>query len=427
VVKPEVRTITRTVGQPSFVDAYEQTAIYPKQAGYVQKWHVDIGDRVRKDQLLLTLFIPELEEEHKLKLAQALMEQALVEQAGKLVEVAEGNLKAAAAQVAEARANVGKYEAEIERWSSEVTRLRTLTKERVVDRQVLDESVRQLKSNTASRDAAQASVQSASANQAAMQAALDKAKVDVKVALGRLQVAQADEKRLAALVGYTRLTAPYDGVIVARNVNTGDFVLPAAGDPSAPRRSPDQSAGRATPLYVVARTDVVRVYVDVPESEAPYIVSEVDRKNGDKRDVTRAHLRIPALPEAEFPTAVTRTAWALTVRSRTLRTEIDLPNAQSRLLPGMYAYGSVTIDRPQVLALPQSAVVEIGNQVCCYLYENGKAVRTRVQTGLGDGTWIEVVRKENGQGWAAFSGAEEVIVGDLTELSDGQAVIMAKD
>src|SRR5262249_54031434 len=150
-----------------------------------------------------------------------------------------------------------------------------------------------------------------------------KASVDVGVARARLVVAESEAKRLKALVGYLTLTAPFDGVIVARNVNTGDFVLPATGDPSATRRSPDQAPDRSAPLYVVDRTDVLRIYVDVPEQDADFVTIG-----------TKAKVLVRAYRDKEFPASVTRTAWALNVKSRTLRVEIDIPNPESRILPG---------------------------------------------------------------------------------------------
>ena len=67
VIRPQVRNIVRRVGQPSFIESYERTSIYPKLTGYIEKWNVDIGDKVKKDQVLATLFIPELVEEHGTK------------------------------------------------------------------------------------------------------------------------------------------------------------------------------------------------------------------------------------------------------------------------------------------------------------------------------------------------------------------------
>src|SRR4051794_30299984 len=67
LTRPVARDIVRTVGQPSFIEAYERTSIYPKVTGYIEKWIVDIGDKVKKDQVLATLFVPELVEDYGTK------------------------------------------------------------------------------------------------------------------------------------------------------------------------------------------------------------------------------------------------------------------------------------------------------------------------------------------------------------------------
>ena len=232
-----------------------------------------------------------------------------------------------------------------------------------------------------------------------------------------MKVAVADERRLAALVDYLTITAPYDGVVYARNVNLGDFVTPAAGDPTQGVFSLGVSPGKATPLYV----------------HQPHRPGAVHRwRAGGRRRLRRAgdkaRVRVPALANHEFTAKVTRTSGALDTTSRTLVAQIELPNPKAKFLPGMYAYGSVFIERTGVRALPVSAVTQIGNQTYCYLVLDGKAVRTAVQTGVSDGSWVEVTGKlvrsaGSSEGtWEAFDGTEAVIVGDLSEISDGTPV-----
>ena len=84
---------------------------------------------------------------------------------------------------------------------------------------------------------------------------------------------------------------------------------------------------------------------------------------------------------------MTRLSWALNFKSRTLRAEIDLPNPGSQILPGMYAYGKVIVERPNVRALPRSALTYVGGKSFYWRYENGHALRTEVQTGDTDGEW----------------------------------------
>ena len=349
VIHPELRKIAYSVVQPGFVEAFEQTAIYSKVSGFIQHYGVDIGDQVKKGDLLVEVFVPELLEEHRQKLAQIELDKRGVEQAERLVEVAQSNIQTATAELAEAKANVGKYEAD-----------------------------------------------------------LAKAKVDVEFAKSKVKVSEAEERRVAALVGYTKITSPYDGMVTVRNANTGDYVQAASGD---------KENSKGVPIFVVARTDVVRVFVDVPEAYARYV-----------HVGTKASVRAEALHGLAIPATVTRTSWDLNVRTRALRTEIDLPvKNYEGLRPGMYVYGRVIIEKPNVLALPEQAITVLGNQSCCYLLTDGKAVKTPVQRGLSDGTWVEVVQRQTGGSWTPFTGNEQVIVGDLTEIVDGQPVEVARD
>ena len=137
--------------------------------------------------------------------------------------------------------------------------------------------------------------------------------------------------------------------------------------------------------------------------------------------------------------SVTRTSWALNVKSRTLRAEIDLPNTGSQLLPGMYAYAKIIIDRPGVMALPLSALTYVGEKTYCWTYEDGHAARIEVQTGIvgdrdpksKDGQWIEVTNREvstnpGGEGkWVPIDGKERIILGDLSILAEGEPVQIA--
>ena len=95
----------------------------------------------------------------------------------------------------------------------------------------------------------------------------------------------------------------------------------------------------AAPIYVVDRTDIVRIFVDIPEQDANYV-----------QIGTKATVLAKAYRDQPIPGTVTRTSWALNIKSRTLRAEIDLPNPDSQILPGMYAYAKVIIERPGVRA-----------------------------------------------------------------------------
>jgi RND family efflux transporter MFP subunit len=421
VIRPTTRDISRVVGQPSFIESYERTSVYPKLVGYIEKWNVDIGDKVKKGDTLATLFVPELIEDYGTKKATVKLDEERIELAQKVVEVADADLKAAQARLDEARAILGQYQAEVDRWDVEVKRLKNEVGRGVVDPQILTESTNQWKSAVASRDSAQATIAKAQAEVLSREAALAKAKVDVNVARADLAVAVSEMKRIEAWVGYITLPAPYDGVIVVRNANTGDFVRPASGDPTAMQRSPDLApGGTAAPIYVVDRTDIVRIFVDIPEQDANYV-----------NIGARATVLARAYRDDPIPGSVTRTSWALNVKSRTLRAEIDLPNPGSQLLPGMYAYARVIIDRPNVRALPMAALTYSGDKTFCWSYEDGRAIRTEIRTGVSDGDWIEVTNRQRPRtsgtevAWEPIQGSERIILGDLSILADGQPVEVA--
>ena len=216
-------------------------------------------------------------------------------------------------------------------------------------------------------------------------------------------------------------------MIVARNANTFDFVLPTTGDPSAYRRAPYLSpTRRAAPIYVVDRTDIIRIFVDIPEQDADYV------NIGSKATVL-----VKAFRDRPIAGTVTRTSWALNIQSRTLRAEIDLPNEDSQLLPGMYAYAKVMIERPGVRALPLAAlehlgdktILQVGEKSFCWVYENGRAKRIEVETGVSDGEWIEVTNRRvprfatssaGEESWTPIDGTEQMILGNLSILADGR-------
>jgi RND family efflux transporter MFP subunit len=422
VTQPQIRTIVRTVEQPGQILSYEKTAIYPKITGYVKKWHVDIGDRVKKDAPLLDLYVPDLEEEYEQKKTLVKLDEAAVQQAKKWVVVTQSNLTTALSSVKEAEAAVKRARADVERWTSEYNRVKDLVLKEVLNKQIEDETLRQLASSTALLEQNTAAVATRNSQRVAAEAAIEKAQADLAFAKAKVDVSKADEKRVAALFSYTHVTAPYDAIISSRNINTGDFVLPASGDPTRGAEASGQSAGHATPLYVLNRSDVLMFVVGVPETDAPYV-----------RTGSKALLRVQALAGQEFDATVTRASWSLNNDSRTLRAEIDLINADPNLRPGMYAYGSIVIERRGVRAVPLSAIIEIGNQPCVYCVVDGKCVKTPVMLGVSDGTWVEVGKKKiatpstASPAWVEFTGQELVISGgDLAELIDGQAVSVKK-
>lgn len=230
------------------------------------------------------------------------------------------------------------------------------------------------------------------------------AQSDVAVKAARVEVAKNNRDHVKALLQYAILRAPYKGIVVQRHVNTGDFVQPLSG-------------GKREPLFAVAQMDPVRIFVDVPEADA------LDVKKGAKADV-----RIEAAKGQTFSGTVTRSAWGLDPKARTLRTEIDLKNEGGRLRPGMYAHSSIVVEHPGVLALPATAVVTHADQRFCFRAESGKAVRVPVKAGVIDGGFVEVFMKQKpgkDGAWEKVTQDDEFIR-DAASLTDGQEVVVGK-
>ena len=401
--------------QPGYVSAFEQTSLFPKITGYVRGWTeaVDIGTKVKKDQVLANLWVPELDAELEQKQSLKVRDEMRVQVAKHMLEAAKSNREVARHETRQALANVREVEASVQRWQIEVERLNAASQS--VNREVYLEACKQLEASNAARDAAVAAVDAARARELTREAEIKKAEADLKVAASQVDVDKNDVSRLTALVGYEQIIAPYEGIVIVRNVNNGDYVEPRYGDESAPLSGKEsETRTRGTPLFVVARTDIVRIFVDVPEVQANYV-----------NEGTKGRVRIPAQEEYEMEGRVVRHSWALDVRSRTRRVEIDLDN-NGQLLPGMYAYGVIDIERKGVWALPRAAVTQKGNKNTCYMYEDGEAVETPLQTGLVDDVHIEVLRKHVKGKWTSFTGEEIVILGDLAQLRDGEKVRVVK-
>lgn len=401
LARPVRQALQRAIEQPGQIEPFEQTPLVAKVAGYVRKVRVDIGDRVKENDVLVEIGVPEMEEELVQKRAIVKLAQAAVDQAQAALQTAEANIGSTEAQVREAEAGRKRAQAYYERWDSEHKRVESLVRKGVIDKQTGDETEHQYRAAVAAQEEVEAKVRSAKASHGESMARRERARTDVAAARAHQQVTEADERRLQALMQYTMIRSPFAGVITHRKVDTGHFLQPMAG-------------AKAEPILVVVRNDPVRVVVDVPEADAPLVKTGAEARVG-----------VQALHGKTFKGKVARTSAVLDTRSRTLRTEIDLPNPTGELLPGMYAYGSVIVPLPPALTLPSSAVIKQGENLVCFFVPHGKARRLLVQVGASDGKSIEVLKKRAGldEPWEEFTGDEEVIV-NASGLTAGQAVMV---
>jgi HlyD family secretion protein len=400
VIHPERRDIRMRVVQPGTIEAFETTPIYSRIAGYVQEYRHNIGDRVKDGDILIDMWIPDIVQTHSQRVANVHRAEVQIDVTQSALRAAESNLLTAEARIVSAKAGVKRAQASYTRWESEYKRLEVLVAQHVLDVQVRDETYRQFEEAAAARDQADAMVSETTSARDMSIANRDKARVDVEAARADLGVAWANEREAQVNVEYGQIKAPYAGVITQRNVSPGDYLQPGGG-----------TNGR--PLFVLEQIDPVRVFVGVPEL-ASFFINENDT----------ALIRFQALAGITRNGKVVRSGFSLNPSTRTLQTEIDIPNSDGHLHPGWYVTVSITIDRKQVWTLPSDAIGFQGQQNFVYLQINGKPVRTQVIIGPSDDTHTQVMRKYasgfDTSAWPLFDGTEEVMAGNLDILAAGQ-------
>jgi len=275
---------------PGSIQAETETAVFARADGYIKRRTADIGDRVEQGQVLAEIDSPELDQQ--------------IREAEAACRRSQAALRQAEAQLAQARANLHLAEVTAKRW-------RVLVDKGVLSTQDGDEKQAALEARKADAAAAEAGVQAARDTIAAGEAAL---------------------QRLLELQSFRRVVAPFPGIVVARNVDTGTLV--SAGSSSSLRE-----------LFRIARIELLRVFVYVPQSEAPAV-----------RPGLACTVEVREYRGRGFPGKVTRTANALDPLSRTLLTEVQVRNPGGELMPGMYATVRLRLRRQDPpLLIPSAA------------------------------------------------------------------------
>jgi HlyD family secretion protein len=404
-IKPVRKTITRYVEQPGQVAALEETPLFAKVSGYVHKIYVDIGDEVRgpvreegkpeePGQLLVEIDVPELEKELAQKDAAVQQSKSQITQAEAAVKVAEAMRDSAEALVEEAKATVERADADYERWKSQLDRITDLASRQGVTEKVVEETRNQFRAAEAAQKEVKAKIKSAQANFNESGALVEKAEADLGASKAKLAVAEAERDRTETLLSFAEIRAPFDGRVAARGIDTGHLI------------NVGSSAKEA--LLVIVNTRTVRVYVDVPEVDAVHIQPQAE-----------ANIRMPSLAGG-FEGKVTRTTWVLNQTTRTLRTEIDVPNEDGRLRPGMYAHARLKVaEREDALVLPKTALMTGGGQTSCWKIEtDGTLRRQTLQTGIEAGGEVEIA--------SGLAGDEAIIGVNAAAFREGQQVEVVK-
>jgi RND family efflux transporter MFP subunit len=347
------RNLQRTLIVSSELVPFQQIDVYAKESGFVKTLNVDYGTHVKQGQVMAVLEIPELQ-------MQLSEDQAEINDAQSLVDRASNELH--------------RLEAQQKVTHLEYTRLDAVatSKPGLVAQQEVDDRQGQDLAAEASVAAGQATLQSSQSE---------------------LNRAQARLRRDQVLFDYAKIVAPFAGVVTKRYANLGTLM-----------QSGMNSSTQAMPLVQLSEDDLFRLVIPVSESYAP------DIHLGDPVNV-----RVPVL-QRDFAGRMARSAVDLEEGTRTMHTEVDVPNSDRVLMPGMYAEATVTFDRrTNVVAVPVEAVNVDGDQRSVWVIDpSGKVENRKVALGVETPDYIEVL--------SGLRDGEMVAVGDRSRLRDGETV-----
>ena len=331
---------------------YQEVELHAKVAGYIKRINVDIGDRVKTGQVLATLDIPELEAQ---------------------VQGATAGVRQTREQITRAKSEVQSAQANYDALHAESQRLQQAAKAQpgLIAQQELDDAM---------------------AKDQAAAAQVDAAKSGLSATQQQLGVSQADQQHYASLADYSRITAPFNGVVTWRYADTGALI-----------QAGTSNAG-SMPVVKLAQIDVLRLRLPVPESLAPFV------RVGDT-----AQIEVQALNKT-FSGKVTRDTAALDPSTRTMQVEIDVPNPKGQLQPGMYAQVTLDIQRAgDALVVPIQAVDQSGAQPAVMLVDSSNHVQHRaVQVGLSTANRTEIL---NG-----LQAGDKIIATNLSSYQAGELV-----
>jgi RND family efflux transporter MFP subunit len=332
---------------------YQEVDVMAKVAGYVKAINVDIGDHVRQNSILSTLEVPEIQDD--------------VVRAKAAVSAADANIVTAQAAIQRAQAGANIASLSFKRIQDVATRDRGL-----VPRQEVDVAQ--------SRDL-EAAAQLASAISAL------KAAQDAKTG------AESEYSRAQTMMQYATIRAPFTGVITKRYASTGSMIQAGIS-----------SQTQAMPVVRLAQNNILRLILPVPVSDVAGI------RDGQEVDVNVVSLG------RTLRGKITRYADSVQMDTRTMDTEVDVPNPDGSLVPGMYAEVHLHLAaRPNVMSVPLDAVDGLDTSVQqAYVVRDGAIHLTTIKTGLQTPTRVEIL--------SGLQNGEQVVVGRHTGLSDGEKV-----
>ncbi len=332
---------------------FQEIEVHAKVAGYVKHIDVDVGDRVKKGQTLAVLEVPELQDE--------------------LNQVA-ASVRGSEQEMDRAQHNVKRAQADYKVAHLTYTRLAGVmtTRPELIAQQDVDDA-------QGKDEAAEAQVEAAKSGLAAAQE--------------HLQGATANRERVREMLNYTRITAPFDGVVTWRYADTGAMV--AAGT---------SSEKQALPVVRLSQNGLLRLDIPVPETNVPAV------RLGKKVSVD-----VQALNRT-FEGTVARFRDKVDDATRTMMTEVDVPNPKLELVPGMYAYVSFpVVEKKNALVVPIQAVSREGHKAVTYRIGADNRIEVApIILGIETRDRLEIL--------SGLSDGDQVVVGNTSQLREGQIV-----
>jgi RND family efflux transporter MFP subunit len=359
VTTPQPGGLERMTTTAGTVRAMGESKLFASVSGTLKNQTVDIGDRVKRGQVLAEIDAPLLVLEEK-------QAAVAVRQAKGLLQEAESRCQQTRAEVDVAKTVIREKEASLDGAKASVTfqhqqneRIKRLLQSAAVSQEDVAEKARLLESARAQVTAAEAALANAKADLKVKESKVAQAEAALETARAGLELAELVQQKAQYSASLARILAPFDGVVTQRNYLPGDTVR--TGEQSEPQ-----------PLLTVTRIDSVRVVVNVPDREVPF--TEVGQP---------VHLRIDSMSDEPVSGyKVSRIGVVEDEKTQTMRVEIDVPNPKGLLRPGMP--GQVTImlgkGRPDALRIPLSAVV-FGpeDKEMVYVVRDNKAHRVPVE------------------------------------------------
>lgn len=333
--------------------AFQDVDIHAKVSGYIKTIYVDVGDHVKEGQTLAILEVPELQ-------AELVGANAAARRAQEEIRRAQGDVERAKSTHSASHAMYSRLSQAAEQ------------KEGLVAQQEVDD---------------------AQAKDLGSEAQLSSAQAALSAAQQALEVAAASQQQYEALSNYTRILAPYAGIVTLRYADTGALI--AAGT---------SSSTQAMAVVRLAQVSKLRLVLPIPESIAAQI------HLGDPVKV-----RVQALNK-DFIGKVSRFAGSLDMQTRTMETEIDFENSSGRLLPGMFTETALNVNGNQnALLVPLEAVTQNKNDATVLAVDSKNIVEERhIKLGIQGKQYVEVIE--------GLTERDRVIIGNRSQFQSGQKI-----